>query len=165
MSGKLEALSRADQSALVWLVERCCRSKRTIVEQDEREHGVRRHLNLGHTAGHAIETVTRYRRFRHGEAVGYGLEIAAEVSAARSWLGREDCGRIRGLVHSIGGRPAIADLDISELIMAMRHDKKRAEGLPGFVLPVGIGAVRFVRDVTEREIRRAIRAVVDTSRV
>jgi 3-dehydroquinate synthase len=63
------------------VIAESCRIKARVVEQDERESGPRRVLNFGHTAGHALEAVTKYRRFRHGEAVAYGMLAAAELPA------------------------------------------------------------------------------------
>ena len=62
------------------VIAESCAIKASIVEQDERETGLRRHLNFGHTVGHALEAVTRYRRFRHGEAVAYGMIVAADIA-------------------------------------------------------------------------------------
>ena len=78
-SRDLEALFARQASALLPVIAESCRIKASIVEQDERESGIRRTLNFGHTAGHALEAVTRYRRFRHGEAVAYGMLAAARL--------------------------------------------------------------------------------------
>ncbi len=153
---KLPRLVAADAADLARLAERCCRIKARVVEADERESGVRRFLNLGHTAGHALESVTRYRRFSHGEAVGYGLEVAAELAADVGMLGRDDAARVRALVRRVGARPRASDLSADALVEAMRHDKKRAGGSVGFVLPLAVGRVEFVPRVDERAVRRAL---------
>src|SRR5262249_57704325 len=101
-----------------------CRIKAEIVSADERESGLRRILNFGHTAGHALEAVTRYRRYRHGEAVGYGMLVAAELAAARGALGRAHQAALGDLVASLGAKPAIADVSSAELIASMKHVKK-----------------------------------------
>jgi len=155
----LEVLRRAESTSVARLAERCCRIKARIVAADEREAGIRRYLNRGHTAGHALETVTRYRRFRHGEAVGYGIEVAAELSRISGRLTVAETLAIRELVGRVGRRPAISDLDPRDLVAAMRHDKKRSAGRIGFVLPVAIGSVVFEPAVAERDIMRALRAV------
>jgi len=77
--------------ALMPIISESCRIKGDVVTADEREAGPRRILNFGHTAGHALEAVTKFRRFRHGEAVGYGMLVAAELAAARGVLVDRDC--------------------------------------------------------------------------
>jgi 3-dehydroquinate synthase len=153
---RLASLLATDPTDHARLVERCCRIKARIVEADERESGVRRHLNLGHTAGHALEAVTKYRRFKHGEAVGYGMEVAAELAVDLRMLAVADAARVRELVRRIGPRPRADDLSADALVEAMRHDKKRAGGDVGFVLPRAVGAVEFVSRVDERAVRRAL---------
>ena len=71
---------------LTAIIAESCRIKAEVVSADERESGLRRILNFGHTAGHALESVTKYRRYRHGEAVGYGMLVAAQLAAARGAL-------------------------------------------------------------------------------
>lgn len=159
---RLESLLAADASDLARLTERCCRIKARIVEEDERESGVRRFLNLGHTSGHALESVTRYRRFTHGEAVGYGLEVAAELATGTKLLGASEAARIRDLVRRVGRRPRVDDLDANALVDAMRHDKKRAGGNVGFVLPRSVGRVEWVARVDERDVRRALARALDS---
>jgi 3-dehydroquinate synthase len=157
---RLDSLLEADPADLARLAERCCRIKARIVAEDERESGVRRYLNLGHTAGHALEAVTRYRRFSHGEAVGYGMEVAAELARALGLLDAAGAARIRDLVARVGPRPRAHDLSTDALLEAMQHDKKRSGGRIGFVLPRSVGEVEFRRDVEERQIRRALEAVL-----
>lgn len=157
---RLERLLDADPDDLAVLAERCCRIKARIVAEDERESGVRRFLNLGHTAGHALEAVTRYRRFSHGEAVGYGMEVAAEMARSLGLLSAGEAARVRELVERVGPRPRTSDLDAGALLEAMRHDKKRAGGKIGFVLPHAVGAVEFHREIPEIEIRRALQSAL-----
>jgi 3-dehydroquinate synthase len=153
---RLERLLAADAGDLARLAERCCRIKARVVEADERESGVRRFLNLGHTAGHALEAATRYRRFSHGEAVGYGLEVAAELAAIMGLCPAAEAARVRALVGRVGPRPRASDLSHDALVAAMRHDKKRAGGRVGFVLPRAVGRVEFVGSIAEPDVRRAL---------
>jgi 3-dehydroquinate synthase len=146
--------SRAEIS--VPLVSECCAIKARIVSSDERESGVRRVLNFGHTAGHAIETVTGYRRFRHGEAVAWGMLTAASIAAAREWLREADRQALHTLIMQLGPLPPIADLAAGDLLEAARRDKKVVNGRLHFVLPTGIGEVRVVDDVTEDELSSAL---------
>jgi 3-dehydroquinate synthase len=136
-----------------------CRIKAEIVERDEREAGLRRVLNLGHTLGHALEAVTHYRRFTHGEAVGWGVAGAAAIAARRGLLDQGDADAMRATVDRLGPRPRISDLAAGPILAALRHDKKKKAGRVPFVLPVAVGEVAVLPDVTDAEIRRALRDI------
>src|SRR4029077_8195286 len=132
--------SRAPET-LTPIIAEACRIKAEVVSADERESGLRRILNFGHTAGHALESVTKYRRYRHGEAVGYGMLVAAELAAARNALARADQKALAELIASLGPLPPIADVSSSEMLDSMKHDKKVVAGTLHFVLPTSIGAI------------------------
>jgi 3-dehydroquinate synthase len=134
-----------------------CRLKADVVASDEREGGLRRVLNLGHTIGHALEAVTRYRRFTHGEAVGWGLLGAAVIAARRGLLADGDRQAIVSAVDRIGPRPPLADLPASAILDALARDKKARAGRVPFVLPTAIGRVAILDDVSRQEIARALR--------
>jgi 3-dehydroquinate synthase len=148
--------ARAIES-LMPIISESCRIKGEVVTADEREAGPRRILNFGHTAGHALEAVTRYRRFRHGEAVGYGMLVAAELAKARGALAERDRQALADVIASLGPLPPIADLSASALLEAMQHDKKIVAGRLHFVLPTAIGATAIVDDVKEAELRSALK--------
>ena len=133
--------------------------KAGVVSADEREAGLRRILNFGHTAGHAIEAVTKYRRYRHGEAVAYGMLVAAELASARGALAERDRKALADLIAGLGPLPAIADVSTAQILDAMRHDKKVVSGRLHFVLPTAIGATAIVDDVTDKEMREALKRV------
>ena len=147
---------RRTPDALVPIIAESCRIKGAVVAEDERESGPRRVLNFGHTAGHAIEAVTRYRRFRHGEAVGYGMLVAAEVAVGRARLDPADRDAIAGLIRRLGPLPAIADLPAHAIVAATRLDKKIVSGRLHFVLATGIGRWEIADDVTESELVDAL---------
>ena len=159
VSGNLPALFAHDQDLLSPLVADCCRIKADVVAADERESGLRRTLNFGHTIGHALEAITKYRRFRHGEAVAYGMLGAARISASRSALPPEDETRLKDLIVRMGRLPAVADLRISDAIDAIQHDKKVIDGRLHFVLASGIGQTAIVPDVTTAELTMALKAI------
>jgi 3-dehydroquinate synthase len=142
--------------ALVPIIAQSCRMKGAVVAEDERESGPRRVLNFGHTAGHAIEAVTRYRRFRHGEAVGYGMLVAAEVAVGRGRLDTADRDALAALIGRLGPLPAIADLSAGAIVAATRRDKKVVSGCLHFVLATGIGRWEIADDVSEGELRDAL---------
>jgi 3-dehydroquinate synthase len=141
------------------IIAESCRIKADVVVKDERETGLRRILNFGHTAGHAIEAVTKYRRFRHGEAVGYGMLVAAQLARARGALAETDRKALADLIASLGPLPPVADLSATQMLDAMQHDKKMVGGRLHFVLPTAVGATAIVDDVTEKELRSALKAV------
>ncbi len=145
--------------ALLPVVAESCRIKAAIVAADEREAGPRRVLNFGHTAGHALEAVTRYRRYRHGEAVAYGMLVACELAKARGALADRDADALRDLIASLGPLPPVADVASTQMLEAMRHDKKMVAGRLNFVLPTAVGATTIVDDITEKEMRTALKRV------
>jgi 3-dehydroquinate synthase len=148
-----------DPAVLTAIISESCQIKADVVSADERESGLRRILNFGHTAGHALEAVTRYRRYRHGEAVGYGMLVAAQLSAARGALPEHDRSALSSLIASLGPLPPIADLGAAEMLEAMKHDKKVVAGTLHFVLPTAIGATMIVDDVSDSEMTEALAAV------
>jgi shikimate kinase/3-dehydroquinate synthase len=134
------------------LVLACARTKLAVVASDERDSGRRQILNLGHTVGHAIETCTGYRRYRHGEAVGLGLLAALELSG-QAELRAEVAALLaaRGLPTSLDGA-----VEVDAVVAATARDKKRRGGRVGFVLVEAPGDVRPGRPVAEGELRRAV---------
>jgi shikimate kinase/3-dehydroquinate synthase len=134
------------------LVLACARTKLAVVAADERDGGRRQALNLGHTVGHAIETVTGYRRYRHGEAVGLGL-LAALTLSAQAALHEE----VAELL-TLHGLPTKLDpaIDVEEVVAATGRDKKRRGGRVGFVLVEAPGDVRTGCPVADDDLRAAV---------
>jgi len=159
VGGSLKALFAHAQDALLPVVTESVEIKSSVVAQDEREHGVRRTLNFGHTAGHALEAVTKYKRFRHGEAVGYGMLIAAAIAVARGTMSQADRDALADVIAKMGPLPAITDIPVDELLEAIGHDKKVLEGKLHYVLPTSIGSCEVVTDVTPDEIRNAFATI------
>jgi 3-dehydroquinate synthase len=150
------AIFSKDPTALTAVIAESCRIKASVVSADEKEAGPRRVLNFGHTAGHALEAVTRYRRYRHGEAVAYGMLVAAELGVMRGALASTDRAALADLVASLGPLPPIADVNTREMLDAMRHDKKMVAGRLNFVLPTSVGSTTIVDDITEKEMKTAL---------
>jgi len=148
------------------LIAAHCGFKASIVANDERESTSRsdtksrRVLNFGHTTAHALETITNYRVFRHGEAVGYGMLVAGELSRN---LGLIDAGELKSLreaVNLCGPLPRADNLDVNQIIRALKHDKKSVGGQINWVLLEGIGRPRIVegRLISAKSLRLALRA-------
>ncbi len=146
-----------DPVAVEGAIATACRIKAGVVESDEREGGLRRVLNLGHTIGHALEATARYRRFTHGEAVGWGLVGAACIARHRGILPEADAEAIASAVDRLGPRPPVSDLPPRAVLEALGRDKKARAGRVPFVLPVAIGRVEVLDDVDRTEVTRALR--------
>jgi 3-dehydroquinate synthase len=153
---------------LARLIAAQCAFKAKVVAADEREDlsrtGAlsRRVLNFGHTVGHALEAVTKYRRFRHGEAVGYGCLAAGEISRRLGLLGASELESLREAVRLAGRLPRAADLDAETVRRATRKDKKAVGGSVRWVLLEGLGRARIVADVEvpARVVLASIRAAL-----
>ena len=158
-AGDLTALFAREPSALLPIVSESCRIKARIVEADERETGIRRTLTFGHTAGHAFEAVTKYRRFRHGEAVAYGMLAAAELAAARGVFPAADRDTLTAHIMQMGPLPPVSDLSAAEIVEATKRDKKVIAGRLHYVLPTSIGSATTVPDVTPEELTQALLAI------
>ena len=155
----LKPLFDRDEAALVPIVGESVRIKSEVVEADEREHGLRRILNFGHTVGHALEAATKYRRLRHGEAVAYGMLVASAIAVARKAMPAADREALAALITKLGPLPAIAGIPLAEVLEAIGHDKKIIGGRLHFVLLKGIGKSEVVADVTKDEIAAALSSI------
>ncbi len=139
------------------LVERNCRIKAAVVGADEREAGLRGILNLGHTVGHALETVLKTRDIHHGEAVSIGMVAALRLAAGRGLITAADAERIMALLRTFKLPVKLeGDIPVEELYAAMQQDKKVAAGKITFVLPTKIGDCAFYDDVGATECKNII---------
>ena len=120
----VDDLRRLDSAALTHAIRRSCEIKAAIVAEDEREQGRRALLNLGHTFGHALESIGNYDRWLHGEAVAIGIVLAARTSVALGWLAARDCERVERLLARAGLPTKASGVDPDELLEHMRGDKK-----------------------------------------
>jgi 3-dehydroquinate synthase len=149
-------LLRAEPQVLGQTVRRCLAVKGRIVENDLRERGGRAALNLGHTFAHALESATGFHRYRHGEAVAWGLVRALALGVALGVTDRALAGEIRTLLEAYGfelGRPP--RVEAQQLLAAMRADKKRRDGTLRVVLLRGLGRAE-VRAVEEEPVLAAL---------
>jgi 3-dehydroquinate synthase len=157
----------SNSSRLVQLIASQCAFKASIVAEDEREdparvdHCSRRILNFGHTIAHALETVTNYRRFRHGEAVGHGMLVAGELSKNLGLLEQTELELLNKAVRLCGPLPSARDLDERALVSAIAQDKKRTAGQIQWVLLERIGRPRIVhgKEIRPALLRQSIREV------
>jgi 3-dehydroquinate synthase len=148
------------------LIAAQCSFKASIVANDERESTSRsdaksrRVLNFGHTTAHALETITNYRAFRHGEAVGYGMLVAGELSRNLGLIDAGDLKLLRDAVNLCGPLPRADNLDINQIIRALKHDKKSVDGQINWVLLEGVGRPRIVegRLISAKSLRLSLRS-------
>jgi 3-dehydroquinate synthase len=156
---RLESLSlktlRRDPQTLEWVIAESVRLKAEVVASDEREHGLRRILNFGHTIGHALEAETEYRHFLHGEAVAWGMVAAANIAAEINCLPSETAQRISDAVLSTGKLPRV-QVRSRAILRRLQSDKKTRNGAVHFVLPTEIGKVQVVNDVPDKIIIEAV---------
>lgn len=144
----MDALMRRDSNALVYAVKRSCENKAMVVAQDERESGIRAILNLGHTFGHAIETAQGYGNWLHGEAVGAGMVMAADLSWRLGALSNDDLARtIRLIERAKLPTKAPADMTPQQFVELMGVDKKVLDGRLRLVLLESLGTAIVTSDI------------------
>ena len=155
----IDAIFARKADALVPIIGESCQIKASVVSLDEKESGPRRMLNFGHTAGHALEAVTKYKRFRHGEAIAYGMLVAAEIGISRGVMPEADRHALGSMIMKLGPLPPVGDLSTKEVLAAARHDKKIVDGTLHYVLCTGIGSWTTAKDVTEEELGNALKKI------
>ncbi|MFZ2490590.1 MAG: 3-dehydroquinate synthase [Thermoanaerobaculia bacterium] len=153
-----ELLAR-DPAVLDDVVARAVRVKASIVSEDEREGGLRRLLNYGHTIGHALETVLRYEQISHGEAVGWGMVAANAIAVRRHLLPESEAVRIDGAIASLGPTP-LPPLDREAVLAATGFDKKNTSRGRVMVLPRAVGDAVIVEDISDDEIGYGVDALL-----
>jgi 3-dehydroquinate synthase len=132
------------------------RIKAQVVSADEREGGLRRILNFGHTFGHALEAETRYSRFLHGEAVAFGMNAATHLSHRLGMISVEERDRMLAAIALYGPIPSLDSVRAQSLAKRLLSDKKTLKGKVHFVLPDRIGHVQVVTDVDEQQVFASI---------
>jgi 3-dehydroquinate synthase len=161
-SGKLEPGSLAE------LIAAQVAFKASIVKQDEieaterKDKRSRKILNFGHTFGHALEKITNYRRFRHGEAVGYGILVAGELSKNVDLLRQGELNLLYDVVHRVGKLPRVDDIPSKAIFEALKFDKKSTGGTLNWILLEGIGSPVIVpeTDIPRDALTKAVKTIL-----
>ncbi len=162
LTKNMGALLNQDKNALIKTVSKCCGMKADIVSQDEREKGVRALLNLGHTFAHALESVTEFKRWMHGEAVAIGLHCAARLSSIMGMLSNKAIGDIVALIEAAKLPTRIPkEIDKTQLVKCMSRDKKNVLNQRRFILLDGIGKAVVTAISDERLIFKALESSSD----
>jgi 3-dehydroquinate synthase len=146
---------RRDPVKLEWVIAESVKLKAEVVSADERENGLRRVLNFGHTIGHALEAETEYRHFLHGEAVAWGMIASAKIAAAVDRIDQATAERIKDAVRAMGPLPKVESRSRT-ILRLLQSDKKTRNGVVHFVLPREIGKVEIANDVPEQAVIEAV---------
>lgn len=161
----VDALMAGNADTLIQAITKSCAAKAEIVHQDERENGVRALLNLGHTFGHAYETLTNYSNtLLHGEGVGLGMVMAFQLSANLGYCSQTDADRIKTHLSKAGLKTSPDQIDgapfnVDALMSAMAQDKKVSAGVMTFILARKIGDAFITNDVSENDVRSVLRSI------
>ena len=143
-----------DIEALNFIINSCIKVKGSIVEKDLYEKSVRAYLNLGHTFGHALETVTGFSEFSHGEGVIWGITKAMDTSLELNIINKDYYNRVYNLINAYGYRLE-ADVNAKDIISAMKHDKKKKGGIVKFILQTDLEQT-LIREVPEDIILKVL---------
>ncbi|MBF0195958.1 MAG: 3-dehydroquinate synthase, partial [Magnetococcales bacterium] len=162
LEDNMAAILKKDEATLTHLLYTCCAIKAQVVAEDEREGGTRALLNLGHTFGHAIETLAGYGNILHGEGVAIGMVMAAQLAKIRGLCDQKTVERIQKLIKN-AGLPITAPSHFSPdaYLEAMGRDKKVSAGKIRVILNGAIGRAKIYSDIPHQEIKEAIIAHTD----
>ncbi len=153
----IELVIQRDNEALTYIIERSCTNKAEVVAEDERESGVRATLNLGHTFGHAIETALSYKGWLHGEAVGCGMLMAADLSMRLGLLDQVQVDRIKTLLDRAKLPTKVPKgISLKQMLENMKVDKKSRDGVLYLILLNDIGDAVITSDYTEQALTETI---------
>jgi 3-dehydroquinate synthase len=155
------AIFARDAGVLADLVGQNVAIKAEVVSDDETEAGVRAHLNLGHTVGHAVETLLGYGKVSHGQAISLGMVAACQLSLGRKLIEPSYAARLERLLDQLGLPIRRASLDGGEILRIMQHDKKNRDGKIRMVLPTGPGQVDVFSDISAESIQAAVRYLMN----
>jgi len=147
-----------EAGALAHVIKRSCEIKAAVVAADERESGLRAILNYGHTIGHAIEMLTNYTGYRHGEAVAIGMVVAARFAHKSSLCGRDVEARVEAILSSLGLPVKLPALTPESIMSVLTLDKKAEAGRVKFVLPKKIGEVVITADWKDELLAEALKS-------
>lgn len=161
MEANAEGILAKAPEALAVPIRRSCEIKAAVVAGDEKEHGARANLNYGHTFGHAIESVTNYEVFLHGEAIALGMVAAGALARALGLVDDEFVARQRGIFEAYGLPVQWPELPADAVIQAMQKDKKVRAGTLKFIVADRMGHVIHRTDVTEAQVRQALLSLRD----
>lgn len=157
LEDNIELIMQRDNDAMEYCIERSCINKAEVVAEDETESGIRAILNLGHTFGHAIETALNYKEWLHGEAVGCGMLMAADLSRRLGLLDEDKVNSIRSILERINLPTSIHEnVKADQMFENMKVDKKSRDGVLYLILLNDIGEAIITSDYTEEVLKETI---------
>lgn len=161
LEDNIERLINLDEDALIYSIKRSCEIKADVVSRDEKESGLRAILNFGHTIGHAVESLTGYKKYKHGEAVAIGMVYAARLSLESGLCSDRDYKRVVNLIKKAGLPATIPDtvaqgFSPDSIINSLYLDKKVKGEKIRFVLMKGIGSVEIYDGVVHETIKKVL---------
>jgi 3-dehydroquinate synthase len=159
MEERVSDILAIDLEALHYPVLRSCEIKSVVVAEDEKEHGKRANLNYGHTFGHAIESVTGYTKFLHGEAIALGMCAAGFLARDLGLVDDGFVARQRACFEAYGLPTVWEELPVGAAMSAIKKDKKVRAGTLKFIVATGIGAVVHRSDIEEAAVRKAFESI------
>ncbi|MBV8842485.1 MAG: 3-dehydroquinate synthase [Bryobacterales bacterium] len=151
---------KQEPAVLERIIAAAVRIKAEVVTADERESGLRRILNFGHTFGHALEAETRYNRLLHGEAVAWGMRAATFLAERTGHLASAEASQIQTVIQRYGPIPPLDGIPSQNLAARLRSDKKTVQGKVHFVLPVKIGEVTVASGIDDKLVMQSIEAAL-----
>jgi 3-dehydroquinate synthase len=155
LESNMSSILQLNAESISQVITQCCRIKADIISQDETEQGIRAHLNFGHTLGHAVETLTGYSKYLHGEAVAIGMQAAALLSQSLGFCSADDVKRIEALITDAGLPVTAPSFKAADCMHAMLKDKKKSGSTLNFVLVKQIGEV-FLQPVLQDQLQRLL---------
>ena len=152
----LKKIANKDESTLIRLIKRNCEIKAEIVEKDEKEAGLRKLVNYGHTIGHAIETLTNYKKYSHGEAIAIGMVVEGLIANKLGMLSKQELLKQNNLIKKAGLPTKVPNINTNQLINELKKDKKVVGGKIEFVLLERIGKANYGTGAPNKIIQEAI---------
>src|SRR6056297_479054 len=148
-----ELILKLDFSVLIKLIYGSCQLKGEIVEKDEKEQGIRKVLNFGHTIGHALENIYDYKKYRHGEAVAIGMVCNSKIAYERGLIDKTHVKRLIKVLKKVGLPTELPlGVKVKDILSSMKNDKKSFQNKIPLILPTNIGEVKLVYDWTESDL-------------
>ena len=160
LESHVDQILKLDNQTLEHIIARCCEIKAEVVSRDEKESGLRRILNFGHTIAHAVEEETHYKKYRHGEAVAIGMIGAAHISREIDRIGDADVERLQRLIDRLKMISRAEGIDVEQTYNALFRDKKTVDGKINWVLQDSIGRVSIVNDVPASVVKSALKKII-----
>ncbi len=160
-SDRLDQLRYLSPELLQTILYRCAKSKAEVVSKDEKEGNLRAILNYGHTVGHAIESVTNYRLFNHGEAVGLGMHIAGDIAVSMGlWSEEDQAQQLTLITKACLPHNLPSNIDLEAIASCLSTDKKVEAGKVRFILPTAIGSVTLSDRVSTEMVNQSLRKIL-----